>query len=96
MRECPVCGAEGLSITRLAVLHRATCRSCGSRVGFNWLFAAFLYTAVVATFSIAMLFVVTEYGIIVGAGAFVLGLTLLSGAAARFGPLEEKLKWWQL
>lgn len=58
---------------------------------FAWIFCLF----VLVPFSVVAVLTTIDFGLATGAAVFFLGLTLLNALAAKYAPLEEKVRWWQ-
>jgi len=58
------------------------------------LFAGVLYTVILTVFFIAALWVQANFSFFIAAAFLVSVFLVIGGAAARFGPLEAKSKWW--
>jgi hypothetical protein len=94
LRNCPACRTKALPFLWLAWLNRATCQQCKARIGFHWGFAAAFYVGLVVFF-IAALPVVVGLDFWGSVAVLFVGFYVLNFLAARFGPLEQKHRWWE-
>lgn len=75
---------------------RVKCNYCGQKIGVHWLFN-FIW-AVLATliFIILILYLPYNFTRAIGVVIFFIVIILYSVLMARFSPLEQKQKWWQV
>ena len=69
-----------------------TCRSCDTRFGFHWIFAAVFNVLILGPLGIIAFLVALDFGLLAGGALFVVGMVMLNLLAARFGPLVAKTR----
>ena len=94
VRNCPKCKESTVSVLRLLFTLRAKCKSCKSKVGVHWIYAAFVFCVLFVVMVLLALPLMISLPPFVGAIVIFILLLSFIFAAIYFGPLEEKSSSW--
>ena len=94
-RQCPKCGANCISSLQIGLFLRPRCSTCGAKVGLHWLVGtAILLVGSVAAPVVLLILLPFNVRILTLLGTLTT-LMVIFLVVGKFGPVEEKVKWWE-